>query len=701
MGAGRSQVTSETRGLSPGIHGSSRTIENYSRLSHDRSYRAPAALAAEDGQPEFLFDFVGPGFNLFVESENFHYKLLEPAVGNLFAKRSKCSIWNAIIGLKGSGDVDGVFKQLDEQGCFTNGCEWRGVCGETVFHICFLLMGDTTNGMVSHLGRLAVKIHEKNTWFLNAPYTQGVYEGEVAMHLAIAHTDMGSVKWLLEQKATLEHNAIGQFFHRFNWGECPVAWAACTAKSEILEALLEHKANLNFRDTHNNTVVHNMALAPNIWHPEKFIGVFQVLTRHDPSIVDAFQISNNDGRTPLQVASAFEEGNFNAIMQCTCKIQWVFGPVKCTNHLLRGWDSAHSRQFQEGVEDIIGSEEEEVSALEVALLEGNSQFFCTPLNQLLLRAKWTLFARHEFMNRSLFFFMFVVIATASCCIDRHFKLALLLRLWAFGLASFTLAYHSAAFLRVRRTKFVRGLRSYIMKAFLFDVHKTIACTGVLVAIAIESYLDYEPAGTLLHHTLSSWLYGIVMPFSMLIAWGCTFELLFLHEYLSNVLLVIIEIIKLELPVWVFLQFLLLAAFSSAMYVATEKAREEHENAVFGNYLQTVVAMALVPLGGIPDVDQLMAGNNDFVVCILCFVYSALSCVLFLNLTISLFTERTREIWNNRDRYYYTTVALMCISEEKRRQPQDLRKFWIGTKLGDGKHYLLVQKFVKNDEQEFE
>merc|ERR1719487_2758630 len=185
-----------------------------------------------------------------------------------------------------------------------------------------------------------------------------------------------------------------------------------------------------------------------------------------------------------------------------------------------------------------------------------------------------------------------------------------------------------------------------------------------------------------------------MPCALMIAWICSFELLLLNEYLSNVLLVIIEIFKWELPVWLFLQVLLISAFTSTIYIATAKVyNEDHiATSVFGSYGETVVSLALVPLGGIAGTGELMASEHDVVVCLLYFTYAALSCVLFLNLTISLFTERTRSIWENRDQYYYEVVALLCIAEEKRRKPAELKKFWIGSKLGDGKHYLLVQKF---------
>jgi len=601
--------------------------------------------------------------------------------------------------LRNDATAEETFAIFDAEGRFSPGTEWRGVCGETVWHIAFLLMGDCADGMIKPMGQLAKLIYERNPWFVNSEYTKGVYEGEVALHLAIAHTDVGSTRWLLEQGADLEHNAIGSFFGRFRWGEHPVAWAACGAKVEILELLLESKADFEYRDTRRSSILHDMALAPPLWDTLQFKKVYASLEKHDANISKAFVDYDIKGRTPLQIASAYQEGNFHALMDCLCKPLWTFGGVKCTAHLLSGWDSAHSAQYQEGQHHLIGTPDEEVSAVEVAVLQDNPQFFCTPLNQLLIKGKWTLFVRHEFMQRALYFLILVLLSTASALIHDGYRIAIFLRLWSFLLAVFMLMYYSLTFIRVRRTLFFKRLRNKAVKVILLDLHKSVACIFVLVSICLQTYLDFQELGTDHHRDVQGFLFGFIMPLSLLVAWICTSELLLLHEYLSNVLLVIVDIVKLELPVWFVLQMQLLGAFSSAIYISTAKVYNEEQMSfsVFGSFLETLLALALVPLGGIADVEQLMASDYDFVVCMLYFGYSSLSCVLFLNLTISLFTERTREFWFHRDKYYFAVICLQCIAEEKRRRPQDLRRYWIGSQLGDGKHYLLVQKFDKPQE----
>lgn len=668
--------------------GSSRTLIDYSNIKEE------SPKDEHEAEPEFLFDSKDD-VDLSVDTPQEQLKLLEPKVSNLFAKRAKCDVWKSVIGLKiGKSNVEQTFDQLDAWECFKEGEEWQGHVGETVFHICFLLMGDIDDGMVTPLGLLAEKIHAKNTWFLNQPYGHGVYEGEVAMHLAVAHGDMGSVRWLLDQRADLEHNAIGQFFHRFRWGEHPVAWAACRGQNDVLCELLQSQADLNYTDTKGDTVLHCMALSPNLFDPDVFKRVYDELVRHDGKVVEHWRTPNKENRTPLQLAAAKEEGNFNAILAVLSSTMWQFGSVTCMAHPLAGWDSAHSRQYQPG--NYVG--DEEVSALEVAVLEENSQFFCVPLNQLLIKSKWELFVRQEFVYRCGYFFLFVILATCSACIHDGFRVAAFLRLWTFFLAIFMFGYYGFSGCRVLQTAYYQSTKSWTSRCLLLDLHKMMATTFVLASISMQSYLDLQEKGSQHHREITWWLYGAVEPLALILAWGCVLEFFLVYEYLSRILIVIVDIMKMELPVWMFLQSILLVAFSSAVYIATAKVYDEKHltYSVFGSYWETVMSLALVPLGGIADVEELLASEHDVVVCFLYFLYATFSCVLFLNLTICLFTERTKEIMENAGKYYYNLLAIHCIAEEKRRRPQELRRYWIGSKLGNDKHHLIVQKFPKHN-----
>lgn len=630
-----------------------------------------------------------------VDSSDNHYNLFDNQVATMLARRSLCPVWGVILRFKASGDVPGAFKQLDALNCFTIGQEWRGDLGETVFHICFLLMGDTPDGMQTNFGKLAVMIYDRNPNFINMPYLPGFYAGEVPLHLAIAHTDMGSLKWLLERGAEIEHLATGEFFRQFRWGEHPVAWAACAHKLEILEELLKAKADCRFKDSNQNTVLHNMATAPVLWSGPKFVSVVQTLKKFDPKIGEDFSAFNVDTRTPLQLASAYPTGNVHSLLRAMGDISWVFGGVQCNKHPLHGWDSATTLHASDQHQD-------ELSALEVAVVEHNSEFFCVPLNQLLLQAKWKFFVRRRVVRRAIYFSTFSIISTAAFCVRDRFGmiLAICLHAFSFVLGLALLISNVITALRCTKTKFFRSCKDWATKAILLDLHKSLACIGVLAAMGLDLWLESKNTHSKYYSLVETAQKGMLKPMTMLAIWSCTTELLLVHEYTCMVLIIGKEVFAVELPVYFFFQLLMLAAFSAAIYASTQKTYDDEHTrpSEFISWIETLTSLAFVPLGAGGDLDLqgIFSSENNFIQVFLYFGYSSLSCILFLNLTISLFTERTMTIWSNKHQYYYHLLAFQCIAEEKRRDPKDLQRLRVGSKFSDGKRYLLVQKFPRQD-----
>lgn len=645
-------------------------------------------LSDLDKEPEVQFDRLKGDViqKIVVEAPAHCYNLFDNTIANLLARRSQCPVWGQLLALKASGDVEGVFAQLDGKACFARGCEWRGIMGETVWHICFLLMGDVNDGMQTCFGKLAELIYKRSPHFIDLPYSAGFYQGETAMHLAIAHRDIGSVRWLLARSADLEQYATGHFFHQFLWGEHPLAWAACGDKMLIMKELLEARANCRFRDSQGNSVLHNMAMSPILTDGAKFSNLLQVLKTHDAGITELFKWENDDHRTPLQVASSSEGGNVEAVLHATSETSWVFGGVACTKHPLHGWDSAHD--LDKGREDL--------SALEVALLAGNGKFFCVPVNQLMLEAKWKLFIRHRVILKAVYFVIFASASTAGFCLSDVFwaPLDMIIRTFAFSLGLALLLFNCCTFLTLRRTKFWKLSQSWASRAMLMEVHKSIAAMNVLLSFSIEWWLQSTEHNDF-HQRMARLLNYTLRPTALLMIWTCMAEVLFIYEYTCMILIIGKALFTVELPVYVFLQGLMLVGFSAAIYgtTALSRAAKDPRLAEFGSFHETLMWLAMVPLGQeIEVMDFMEAGNTALF--ILYFCYSSLSCILFLNLTISLFTERTLKIWSNSHPYYYSVLGFQCVAEEKRMRAQDLNDIRVGTKFGDGRHYLLVQKFPK-------
>ena len=112
-----------------------------------------------------------------------------------------------------------------------------------------------------------------------ARYDRGDYEGENALHLAIGKRNGALVKFFLERCSEQEKRMLvngrvtGSFeiahfttgdgakqLKRCRFGEHPIAWAACTNQSEIVDLLLEHEAEADCR-THADAWGHDPALA--------------------------------------------------------------------------------------------------------------------------------------------------------------------------------------------------------------------------------------------------------------------------------------------------------------------------------------------------------------------------------------------------------------------------------------------------------
>ena len=106
-------------------------------------------------------------------------------------------------------------------------------------------------------------------------YDRGDYEGENALHLAIGKRNGALVKFFLERCSEQEKRMLvnarvtGSFdiahfttgdgakqLKRCRFGEHPIAWAACTNQSEIVDLLLEHEAEADCRTLHGDTILH-------------------------------------------------------------------------------------------------------------------------------------------------------------------------------------------------------------------------------------------------------------------------------------------------------------------------------------------------------------------------------------------------------------------------------------------------------------
>jgi len=641
------------------------------------------------------------------------YIILEDDIVELLAKRGSHEVWITFFGLKTNKiNAEKAFQAFTEKSLLPPNPEWRGPLGECVLHPCFLLMDVDKDNMPTELGRLAEMILGVAPQLLNAPYYGEVYTGETCLHLAVAKNDINTVKWLLHRGADMEVDAHGKFFKRFLWGEDPVSWAACSGKKEILELLLAEKTrrgnNIAYADTHGNTVLHNMVRAPNLKEADGFKAIYNLMKGfQDGAVAKCFNMQNENGMTPLQLSAADGNGHFGPLMECVELVQWKFGDVVCSAHPLQGWDSAHTGEFDDTAGAGMGSVA--ISAIELAINHKNLAFFSHPLNKLLILHKWKTFVLINLLRRYVAFTLFVVLATVCVNLqgDRVVysdlgkeglaqQLIVALRVVVMILALIGIMYYGWVASRVRRTKFYQQKVSISQRILSMRIPLIAGHFFIFAAMCLRMIQDGVSGGM---EEWVQWAQELTAPPGMLICWFYMAEILMLNEYLGSVSLVVWEILQSDLPAWIMLQGMLLLAFASTLnFLYNPTDFENGDSRVFDTFEDTVLSMLFTPFGDLLDVDTLRKTDHDIYVISMYFFYAVLSCVLTLNLSIALFTERMSKTMQNIDPLWLLNWANLCVLEEKQMQSDTVKSMRCGhqLKLTDPTRYLITQRIVPSE-----
>lgn len=267
-----------------------------------------------------------------------------------------------------------------------------GAVGENILHICVLFHTTETLRMARYL------VLKFGAALVNAPYQQrrrvtdppGLYEGETALHIAIVHRDAELVSFLLNHGARLDVHAIGTFFApgRVYFGETPLAFAASTGATELVDILLKHAfdrggkklrdAVLNDADALGNTAAH-MAVVNNR------------LDCYD-HLVDqcgaSESVENNAGLTPFLIAA--RDGNahaFNRVLRRKFAAVWRFGPVTSYNLNLTGIDTVGAR-----------ASDRPENAVDVLVRSHRIELLSHPVLVAVLDLKWRRFAKAAFLR---------------------------------------------------------------------------------------------------------------------------------------------------------------------------------------------------------------------------------------------------------------------------------------------------------------
>ncbi|XP_067932842.1 transient receptor potential cation channel subfamily V member 5-like [Watersipora subatra] len=229
----------------------------------------------------------------------------------------------------------------------------RGAMGETLLHLCYL------NNTEKHL-EIAQILLEKYPKLCLDIYEAEEYYGESALHFAIVHKDLDSVKLLIEKGAKIDQRATGRFFlpddqkttppkkttnyeGEAYYGEYPLAFAACLGYETIYDYLLGKGADPNQPDSFGNTVLHMMVIKnkPAMYsyvarHPIKK-GKHEIRNYSLAGLADK---DTTNGLTPLALANRLgRQQVFNEILELRKKELWRFSNVTCSVYPVREVDT--------------------------------------------------------------------------------------------------------------------------------------------------------------------------------------------------------------------------------------------------------------------------------------------------------------------------------------------------------------------------
>ena len=285
-------------------------------------------------------------------------------------------------------------------------------------------------------------------------YDRTNYEGETAIHLAIAKRRGDLVRFFLdnltknEKDRLLNHEvhsrAVGTFdvanfktdngVMRCKFGEHPVCWAACTNQLGLVKLLVhEHGARLNCRTHHDDTILHMLVRwsgwlteddnsgAPS--NTEWLLSMYdfvedEILRQNAPEAKSSLErqqylknhvyTANKDGLTPLLLAcgrdtkaetSKPRQKLFNHLLEKHVQAMWIFGPFRGISLDVEPIDplitAAAATESAHGKEN----SKRKDTVLSILVKEQNSELICNQYIQALLDTKWNKYVHEELFHR--------------------------------------------------------------------------------------------------------------------------------------------------------------------------------------------------------------------------------------------------------------------------------------------------------------
>lgn len=277
-----------------------------------------------------------------------------------------------------------------------------GAVGETALHLAVL-----------HDNLESVKVLlEQAPELINMPMTSDLYKGQTALHIAVMRQNVAIAQELIRSGANVyTAQAVGTFFqlqpNSFYYGEHVLSFAACVGNAVLVQQILLHGADAQAKDSDGNTILHILTLQPNKMSACQMYDL--IVSYHKEKYGPGLEeIYNNNGLSPLKMAAV--EGNtvmFQHLVQKRRQLQWTFGPVSCYLYDLTEIDTWEDPQ---SVLDLVvaGKKREARQILDLS-----------PVKELVNR-KWQKLGRTYFWTLAALYILYITIVSL-CCANRPLK----------------------------------------------------------------------------------------------------------------------------------------------------------------------------------------------------------------------------------------------------------------------------------------
>lgn len=557
----------------------------------------------------------------------------------------------------------------------------RGALGETALHVAAL----------SDNLEAAVALMDEVPELINEPMNSDLYQGMTALHIAVLNQNVNLVSELIRRGGDVATPRVtGMYFRKrrgglLYYGEHILAFASCVGNEDIIDMLLNNGANIRAQDTLGNTILHILVMQPNKTIACQVVDLLLCRdAKLDPTI-PLDMLPNYRGLTPFKLAA--KEGNTVAFQHFVNRrriVQWNLGPLTSNLYDLTEIDSWSGELSV--LELIVGSQKREArKILEV-----------TPVQQL-VNLKWNLYGKHYFRLLLLLYLLYIATFTL-CCVhrplkdisenytlvenDKTIKIPKTLkesyvtyedRLRLAGEIISVLGALIILVLEIPDILRVGAKRYFGQTALGGPFHVILVCYGSLVVILCVLRATETPGES------------VLMAICLVLGWCNVMYFARGFQMLGPYVIMIQKIIFGDLTKFMWLSFIVLIGFSTALWM-WYMTQEPFSLPAYTSFPITLFSQFELSAGLI-DLPVDHALHTPAIVHVLHVSFSVVSCILLLNLLIAMMSDTHWRVAQEREELWRTQVVATTLMLE-RRLPR-----WLRPRLGvSGLQYGLGERW---------